>query len=233
MASRLGNGSWKNTALLSARLFQELPERTTTSLLAQAHRTEVPANVRLCSEGEAAGHLFLINRGQISYDHLTHDGKQSILFWLQPGDSFGLGALLANPHPYVGSATSVSQCQVYSWNHVSICRLALAYPQLTCNALAVVLHYFSLLAERHSGILGSTARGRVAKALLELGKRAGAAKTTGIDIRITNDQLASMADVSPFTVSRLLSGWSRKGTVQKSRKNLQIIAPEELLPYAR
>lgn len=232
MIASPGSVSWSTTALHSARLLRELPEKLRPSLLALARRTELPANVQLCTQGEAASQLFLINDGRISYVRLTAEGKQTILFWLRAGDSFGLGTLLMNSHPYMGSAISVSPCQVFSWEHASIRDFALSHPQLACSGIAIALHYLSLLAQRHDDVLNNTARARVAKTLLQLAKRTGSAQSEGIDVQITNEQLASLADVSPFTVSRLLSDWNHRGALKKQRKALRIVAPEELMPYA-
>jgi len=232
---------WSTAPISAATLLADLPDDIKSSFLGLARRTEIPTNSRLCTQGEKAGHLFLVNKGKISYSHLTHDGRQTILFWFQPGDSFGLGTMLAQPHPYIGSATSVSPCQIFSWDHDSLHDFVLRHPELACNAVAVALHYFSLLAGRHSDVLGGTARNRVAKALLKLSQDRGCAQqangigtqSDGIDVQITNEQLASLADVSPFTVCRVLSDWERRGALKKRRMSVQVLAPEELLPYAR
>jgi len=218
-------------AWTTARLFEGLQQSVKTALMAEARRMEVSANVQLCSEGEAAAQLFLILKGQAKYCRLTRDGKQVILYWLGPGDTFGLGTLAADPVPYVGSAFSVSDCQIVAWTHANIRRLALAHPQLACNAVSIVLHYLSAGAERHSGILGSSAKDRVAKALIGLAKRH--VSPEGIDLHITNEELASLADVSPFTVSRVLNNWSRHGALTKQRKILHIHAPEALVNHDR
>jgi len=190
----------------------------------------VQPNVQLCSEGQTASNLFLLTKGQVKYYRLTSEGKQVILYWLEPGDVFGLGTLLAEPQAYIGSGDSISSCEVILWDQATMRRLALAHPQLACNALGIVLHYLSLLADRHSAILGSSANHRIAKALLSIGERRGSISSTGVELDITNEELASLADVSPFTVSRVLSDLQRKGAVKKRRKGLRIDAPEALLP---
>jgi len=175
-------------AWTTARLFEGLQQSVKTALMADARRVEVSSNVQLCREGDTAAQLFLILKGQAKYCRLTRDGKQVILYWLGPGDTFGLGTFAAQPQPYVGSAYSVSDCEIASWSYTSIRRFALAHPQLACNAVNIVLHYLSAGAERHSGILGSSAKDRVAKALIDLAKRH--VNPEGIDIHITNEELA-------------------------------------------
>ena len=45
----------------------------------------------------------------------------------------------------------------------------------------------------------------------------------------TNEELAAQANVSPFTVSRSLNRWARRGVLSKSRGKVFIKAPEKLL----
>ena len=93
----------------------------------------------------------------------------------------------------------------------------------------VALRYVAMFAERHERLVTVTAEQRLARALTRLGVRTGTRKRSGIDVPIKNDQLASLADVSPFTASRLLKQWERDGVIGKSRGMVRIICPEKLL----
>ena len=57
----------------------------------------------------------------------------------------------------------------------------------------------------------------------------GTRSPSGIDIRINNEQLAALADVSAFTASRQLQQWERKGAVIKRRGAVRIVDPDGLL----
>jgi len=216
--------SWR-----SGLLFAHLPVDVGKLLVSQAKVVEVETNAQLCSEGSPAAKLFLIKKGQARYYRLSETGKETILYWLGPGDTFGLGTLLPHPSPYLGSASAACPCTILSWDHHTIRRIALAYPQVACNAIAIVLRYLAAASERHLRLFGNSARDRIARTLLDLGRRTGDVTASGVDLHITNDELASLADVSRFTVSRTLSSWDREGAVKKARKELHINAPEKLL----
>jgi CRP-like cAMP-binding protein len=51
----------------------------------------------------------------------------------------------------------------------------------------------------------------------------------GVEVEITNQDLASLADVSFFTASRVLKRWERDRTLEKSRGKVLIRCPEKLL----
>jgi len=217
--------------MLSIHLLEGLPERDKRSILAEAHNNKYSEKSQLCAEGDAASHLFLMTKGQAKYYRLMKDGKQVILHWLQPGDTFGLATLLDNPLPYLGSAEAVSDCEVSSWSHATIQRFARQFPVLSCNALRIALLYISYQTDRHSGMISGTAKERLARALANLGTRNGNVNPGGVDLEITNEQLAALADVSPFTVSRLLNQWQREGSISKRRKALCIRSPEGLVDH--
>lgn len=216
-----------------ARLLEGLSDKDRQSVLAEARQQNFREGAQLCREGEKASTLFLVTNGNAKLSRLTKAGKQVILYWLGPGDAFGLGTLLADPLPYLASAEAISRCEVSAWSYVVIRRLAQEYPQICSNALRIVLLYLSFQTERHSGLLDNNAKGRIAKTLVHLANRSGRVNPDGIDLDITNEQLASLADVSSFTVSRVLNEWQRKHDLTKRRNGLHIYAPEAIVLHAQ
>jgi CRP-like cAMP-binding protein len=129
----------------------------------------------------------------------------------------------------MASSKTVSECEFLVWDHGTIRRLAKAYPQLTENGLRLALHYLNVYMNRHVSIVTKTAELRLAEALLHLATEAGEVRGSGVEIDITNEQLSSLSDISPFTASRLLSKWERDGRVSKQRGRVTLLAPESLM----
>ena len=50
-----------------------------------------------------------------------------------------------------------------------------------------------------------------------------------VEVNVSNEELANEANVTIFTVSRLLSEWQRKGLLVKSRGRVVILSPEGLM----
>ena len=86
-------------------------------------------------------------------------------------------------------------------------------------------------AARHEALIDASAPERLARALSNLGLQSGTRSADGIDIRIKNEQLAALADVSAFTASRQLQQWERDGAVKKSRGAVRIVDPDGLLSH--
>lgn len=106
---------------------------------------------------------------------------------------------------------------------------ARAHPQLIENGLRMALHYLNAYMHRHVGIVTKSAESRLAKALVHLAAEAGQVRPAGVEIDITNEQLSSLSDISPFTASRLLSKWERDGKLSKERGRVTLRSPESLM----
>jgi CRP-like cAMP-binding protein len=187
-----------------------------------------PAQV-LCQSGEPATQLFVLRKGRVQYSRLATTGQQVALGILAPGDVFGLGSLVAIKLGYLGTGEALEAGEAYVWDRDVILRLAEEHPQITTNALGITLRYVAAFVERHERLVAGTAGQRLAGALTNLGARTGTPSRHGIEVRVKNDQLASLADVSPFTASRLLRSLARSGVVSKSRGRVHILHPERLL----
>ena len=191
-------------------------------------RTVRPAQV-LFRAGEPAERLFVLRKGRVKFARLAHTGREIVMAILSPGDIFGLGTILIQPADYIGTAESLEPGEVAVWTRETIQAFAGEHPQLAANALKIALDYVAVFAERHERLVTATAEQRLARALTRLGVRTGTRKRSGVEVGITNEQLASLADVSPFTASRLLKRWERDGVITRRRGLVHIIWPEKLL----
>ncbi len=199
------------------------------AILAGSHRRTIQPGQVLCRAGEPADRLFVLRQGRVRFGRLASTGREVVMGILGPGDVFGLGSLLAADMDYIGTAEAIERGEVLVWTRDVIQRFAVEHPQIAGNVLHVALRYAALFVERHERLLSRTAEQRLAHALMRVGSGSGVPSGPGVHIQIKNEQLASLADVSPFTASRLLKGWERNGAVTKARGAVQILCPEKLL----
>ena len=68
--------------------------------------------------------------------------------------------------------------------------------------------------------------------LVSLASAIGKATAAGVEMSITNEDLAEGANVTPFTVSRCLSDWQRARILTKRRGKVVLRKPELLLAVA-
>jgi CRP/FNR family transcriptional regulator, nitrogen oxide reductase regulator len=213
-----------------ARLFQGLTRPEMERLAKAAQRLEVKPRSTLCICGEQAARLFLLVRGNVKYSRPTADGKEILLVWLSAGQTFGLGTILTAPPPYIATAHSLTHCELLVWQRSEIRQFSRDCPRLAINALAIALNHMAVWTSRHSGLLEQSAEQRLAAVLLDLANRAGEIQPSGgVQVRVNNEQLASLADTSLFTASRTMAAWQRRGLIRKSREQVEVRVPERLL----
>jgi CRP-like cAMP-binding protein len=218
-----------SAAVHASKFLAGLEQPVRHSILAAAQIRRISAKQNIVSGGDRATHLFLVHSGRARFYHLTKQGRSVLLASLRPGNIIGLVAMLESPFPYMATADAISDCELLVWEYSVIRKLVARYPLLKENGLRIALSYLRNYMNRHIGLVTKTAEERLAETLLRLGAQSTKVHPDGIEIRVTNDQLGALADISSFTVSRVLNSWVRAGVVSKGRGRVLLDAPEALM----
>lgn len=197
-------------------------------ILAAARPRHFLANSVVVNQGDPADHLFLLTKGRARFFLNTPEGKKIILFWLTPGEVIGGAALVANPTWYLASTETLKDSSMLAWDRATLRNLASRYPRLLENALPIAYDYFAWYVADHVALIANTARQRLARILVYLAENIGKRVPEGYEFDATNEELSAAANVTPFTASRLLSGWQSDGAVLKSRGKVLLRSPERL-----
>lgn len=198
-------------------------------IVAAAKHQRYLANSVIANQGHSARHFFMLVSGRARFFYSTSEGRKVILRWLTPGDICGQAALLARPSEYLIGTEAVKNSSVLVWDRAAIRGFIARYPHLTDNTLLVMFDYLALYRDTHIAMAYDTADQRVAHVLANLANSIGKRMALGIEVDVRNEELANEANVTPFTVSRLVSAWQRKGILTKSRGKVLLRSPEQLL----
>jgi len=213
---------------MKSKLFAGLDNTILRQILGAAQVRHFAPKMNVIVSGAQPNHLYLLVRGRARAYVLTESGSEILLLWAVPEVVLGLVSLLANPPTYRVTATTVTECEFLVWDHATIRRLARTYPQLIENGFQLAMHYVEAYMKRHANIVTESAESRLAQSLLQLARKAGVVQPSGVAIDITNEQLSSFSDISPFTASRLLSRWEHEHWLTKQRGRVTLLAPEDL-----
>ena len=182
----------------------------------------------ITSQGNSADHLYLLTRGRARYFYITNSGRKTLLLWLTPGEILGTAAILCRPSAYLMSAEAIKDSSFLVWDRAVIRDLVVKYPRLLENALIWCSNYLGWYLADHIALVCETARERLAQVLIQLAGVIGQKTPEGVEFDVTNEELASAANITPFTASRLLREWRFKGTVIKRRGKILLRSPEKL-----
>lgn len=106
--------------------------------------------------------------------------------------------------------------------------LAGQYPRLAENALLIASEYLAWYLADHVALICDSARERLAQVLICLSGIIGKQVPGGVEFDATNEELASAANVSPFTASRLMGEWQTSRVIVKRRGKILLRSPERL-----
>jgi CRP-like cAMP-binding protein len=213
---------------LNARFFEGLAQHDLDVIWASATERRYLANSVITNQGNPAEHLFLLISGRARHFFITQEGQKTLLLWLPPGEIFGGVAFLSKAKDYLLSTETVKDSSVLVWDRAIMRTLAVQYPRLAENALLIAANYLAWYLADHVALICETARQRLAQVLISLSGVIGQKSRGGVEFDATNEELASAANISPFTASRLLSEWQADGAIIKRRGKILLRSPERL-----
>jgi len=214
---------------LKPRFLEGLTQPELQSILAAATLRRFQLNSVIINQGHPAENVFLLLKGHARYFFVTPDGQKILLLWLPPGEMLGGAALLAKRSHYLVSTEALRHSCALVWNRATIRGLIARYPRLLENTLSIAWDYLNASLATHLSMTCHTARQRLSHVMVNLASGIGHKVPAGVEILVSNEDLANAANVTPFTASRLLSDWQRKGLLSKSRGKVLLRDPEGLL----
>jgi CRP-like cAMP-binding protein len=195
-------------------------------ILAAAKLRRFPAGSVMTLQGDPADRLMMMWTGRAHYSFETPNGEKVILMWIRPGEVFGASALASRPSTYLTNTQAVRDSTVLVWERSEIRSLAKRFPQLLENAILIAVDYFSWYVTTHAALVSKTAEERLAQVLFGLAKSIGQKLSGGIEIDVTNEEVANSANITPYTASRILSKWQHQNVIRKGRGKILLRSPE-------
>jgi CRP/FNR family transcriptional regulator, nitrogen oxide reductase regulator len=215
--------------LASCRLLNGLAAPDVEAVLAAATARRFRPKAIVTHQGAPASELFLITKGRARHFFTAADGQKILMRWLAQGELFGSAALLSDPSTYRVSTETVKDTSVLVWNRTTIRTIAERQPRILENALWIGSDYVDWYLTAHVALSCHSARQRLASVLVSLSQLLGHAVPGGIELDVTNEELASAAHITPFTASRLLNEWQRDRAVIKRRGKVLLRVPSQLV----
>jgi CRP-like cAMP-binding protein len=208
------------------------PEDITTILRA-AKEQRFSANSVVVNQAHRADHLFLLTSGRARHFFTTEEGQKILLRWIVPGDITGAATLLSQSSRYLMGTEVVKDSRFLVWNRNTLQRLTTRYPRLLQNVLSIADVYLDWYLTAHVALTCDSARKRCASVLANIGRAVGHEVPGGIEVAITNEELASASAISLFEASRFINYWQRCGALTKTRGKLLLRSPDSLFREVR
>ena len=212
----------------NTELIKGLQRREIDVVLSAAKPRQYSPKSVMTHQRERADHFFLLWKGRARFFFETHNGRKINLVWITPGSIFGEMALLHSPSDYLVSTEAVEDSTVLVWDGPTIRDLARRFAPLLGNVFLICVEYLSWYVGTHCALVSQTARDRLAYILLGYAPSIGQKVPGGIELDLTNEELANAANITPYTTSRIITEWEKAGAICKRRRKVLLRSPEKL-----
>jgi CRP-like cAMP-binding protein len=218
-------------------LFHRAPERALEIATAAVQRRNFEINTVIFQEGDTGEALYIIAEGLVKLSKVDLGGHEKTLAILQPPEFFGEMALLGEP-ARTASALALRQVTAYLLFEDDFKQLLEQYPTISLNVTTTLVSRLKGMDDEAQILSYKDAQGRVAYVLLRLFQN-GVIEFNDDDrayVRLTHQELASLAGTSRETVTRALKALETEGVIDTRPKEIIILDPqgmEEILHEIR
>lgn len=214
--------------MTESKFLEGLDAADVKAILASATTRSFPSHSILYEQGWPANESFLLTKGRARYFCINPDGRRMLLHWLAPGDVLGMVAVLQTPSHYRVSAETIQQSSLLTWDRKTMLAMLDRYPRLCHNLISIGVGYLDLYIAAHAALVSETARQRLASVLARLAEAIGREVSGGVELQVTNEELANAANITVFTASRILSEWQAEHTLTKGRGRIVVHSSKQL-----
>jgi CRP/FNR family transcriptional regulator, dissimilatory nitrate respiration regulator len=200
-------------------LFAGLSRAQCEALVRICVRRSCQKGERLFSEGDEGTGFYMVVSGRVKIFKVSVEGKEQILHFFGPGESFGEVSVFTGQGFPADAVTSVQTVLLF-FPRLAFVALIQKDPTLALNMLAQLsgrLRHFAGLIEDLSL---KEVPGRLAKYLLYHGNRNGDGEMA---LDVSKGQLASLLGTIPETLSRILAKMNRQGLIRLRGAQIQIL----------
>ena len=217
-----------------APLFKALDNASAASLRASMSAVKLNRGQVLFKEGDAGDRLFVVVDGKLKLGTAAKDGRENLLSILGPGDMFGELSLF-DPGPRTATATAVVDSKLLALANDQVLGWVKEHPQVSLQLLGRLAQRLRKANDVLSDLVFADVPGRVAKAIIELGKRFGTQKDDGLHVNheLTQEELAQLVGASRETVNKALADFATRGWVKLEPRAVIVLDYERLVKRGR
>jgi CRP-like cAMP-binding protein len=210
------------TVLERNMLFRGLSPATLEQIAHLCIRRTYERNTVIFSQSDPGDALYGVVTGRVRISASSAGGREVFLNIMEPGDTFGEIALLdGRPRTAGASATAPSDLLIVT--REQFLGLLAREPRLAEHLLRLLcarLRWVSGFAEE-SALLPVPAR--LARRLLSLGKLHGHETQVGIELKVSQDEMARFLGLSRQIVNQYLQTWKARRWVDLGRGRIMIL----------
>lgn len=218
----------------SAPLFAEFSDQTYAAVRERMDELTFRRGEQIFLEGSQGDRLYVIGEGKVKLGHTAPDGREHLLAILGPGEILGEVALY-DPGLRTATATALATTVLVELQHKDLLQILDQRPEVSQHLLRTLAQRLRRTNNAMSDLIFSDVPGRVAKALLDLGRRFGEQTDSGLRVThdLTQEELAQLVGATRETVNKALAEFSSRGWLQLQGRTVVLLDVQKLARRAR
>lgn len=219
----------ESTYLKQLAIFADLAEEDIRDLMAVARRRTFRAGEVIFHRDDPGQVLYMIKEGKVKICLISPDGQEISLAVLGAGEYFGEFALY-DGLPRSADAIAIEKVECYTLQRSDFHNAIMKNPKIAITVLEGLSKRLRNTDQMVENLIFLDVYGRVAKKLLELSDTHGIKVENGtrIDVRLTQQELASMVGASRESVNKVMGYFTDKGYISTDKHRVTLHKITEL-----
>jgi CRP/FNR family cyclic AMP-dependent transcriptional regulator len=211
------------TYLKQVPLFTGLAENEIQELMALAKRRTFRSGEVIFHRDDPGQVLYVIKEGKVKICLISPDGQEISLAVLGKGDCFGEFAIL-DSLPRSADAVAMEKVECYTLQRSDFHNAVMKNPKIAIQIMEVLTKRLRTTDEMIENLIFLDVPGRVAKKLLELADSHGVKVDDGvrIEVRLTQQELASMVGASRESVNKVMGYFTDKRFISTDKHRITL-----------
>lgn len=219
----------EGTYLKQVAIFADLAEEDIRDLMAVAKRRTFRSGEVIFHRDDPGQVLYMIKEGKVKICLISPDGQEISLAVLGAGEYFGEFALY-DGLPRSADAVAIEKVECYTLQRSDFHNAIMKNPKIAIQVLEGLSRRLRNTDNMVEDLIFLDVYGRVAKKLLELSDLHGikVERGTRIDVRLTQQELASMVGASRESVNKVMGYFTDKGYISTDKHRVTLHQVNEL-----
>lgn len=215
--------------LKQVSLFASLSDDDRRVLAVVAKRRTFRAGEVIFHRDDPGQVLYVIKEGKVKICLISPDGQEISLVVFGKGECFGELALL-DGLPRSADAIAMEKVECYTLQRSDFHNAIIKTPMIAIQVLEVLSKRLRSTDQQVEDLIFLDVYGRVAKKLLELADSHGTSVDNGtrIEVRLTQQELASMVGASRESVNKVVGYFTDKKYISTDRHRITIHRVDDL-----
>lgn len=210
-------------------LFTDLDTTNLQHLVQVMRRRTFRAGEAIFHRDDPGQVMYVIKEGRVRIRLTSPEGQEVALAVLGPNENFGEMAILDN-QPRSADAIAVDKVEVFTLQRQDFITVIRDHPEIAVEVMKTLSKRIRSSNQLVEDLIFLDVYGRVAKKLLELSEDYGVTTEDGvrIDLRLTQQELASMVGASRESVNKVMGYFTDKSYISTDKHKITILRIAEL-----